>query len=107
MSHITFRQNQIADRFSKGMRVKEIARDLGISDSTVDTHIYNLRNRLGLNNTTELRRKLFADRVAGEAYNLNEHLPGCAPSWRPLPADRIEAEAIRQQFTVYDIVRKV
>lgn len=50
---LTPRQREILQCLSKGLSNKEIARALGISDSTVKVHMHGLFERLGVQNRTQ------------------------------------------------------
>ncbi|WP_199514269.1 LuxR C-terminal-related transcriptional regulator [Nucisporomicrobium flavum] len=52
----TPRELEVAELVAKGLSTAEIARCLRISPRTVDTHVNNLNNRLGLHNRIELTR---------------------------------------------------
>lgn len=49
------RQRDVLDGLRKGMAVKELADRLGVTEPTVRTHIYRLRQRLGCSDLLELR----------------------------------------------------
>jgi DNA-binding NarL/FixJ family response regulator len=54
ISSLTGRENQIISRICEGMRNKEIARKLYISDATVAHHLTSIYRKLGLADRTEL-----------------------------------------------------
>ena len=54
ISSLTGRENQIISRICEGMRNKEIARKLFISDATVAHHLTSIYRKLGLADRTEL-----------------------------------------------------
>jgi DNA-binding NarL/FixJ family response regulator len=53
---ITPRQLQVIDALIRGESAREIATRTGLSERTVETHITNVYNRLGVNNRIELVR---------------------------------------------------
>ena len=54
ISALTGRENQIIGRICEGMRNKEIANKLYISDATVAHHLTSIYRKLGLADRTEL-----------------------------------------------------
>ena len=51
---LTAREREMANEIAKGKSNKEIAFDLGISEATVRTHIYNLYQKVGAQSRVEL-----------------------------------------------------
>jgi two-component system, NarL family, nitrate/nitrite response regulator NarL len=54
VSVLTPREQEIATLVAGGLRNKDIARDLGISEGTVKMHLHNLYQKLGIESRTEL-----------------------------------------------------
>jgi DNA-binding NarL/FixJ family response regulator len=54
ISSLTKRENQVISRICEGMRNKEIASKLSISDATVAHHLTSIYRKLGLTDRTEL-----------------------------------------------------
>jgi DNA-binding CsgD family transcriptional regulator len=50
---LTARQRQLADMLSSGRTNRQIARDLGLSEGTVRTHLENIYRRLGVQNRAQ------------------------------------------------------
>lgn len=50
---LTARQRQVLAALSRGRQTKEIARDLGVSEGTVKTHLARACERLGAANRAE------------------------------------------------------
>jgi DNA-binding NarL/FixJ family response regulator len=55
-SQLTPRQRDVLRLIVKGLRMKEIAANLGLSTRTVETHKYEMMQTLGLHSTAELVR---------------------------------------------------
>src|SRR5262245_8772219 len=53
-SHLTSREAEIAHLVSRGLRNKEIARELHLSEGTVKMHLHNIYRKLGLCGRTHL-----------------------------------------------------
>ena len=56
--HLTKRQNEILPLLQQGLTNKDIASDLGISVSTVTSHIHEILIKLRANNTKTRFHKL-------------------------------------------------
>lgn len=59
-SALSPREVEVAERLAVGQINRQIARELGISVKTIDTHRGKLLKRLGLKNNTELARAYVA-----------------------------------------------
>lgn len=55
-THLTRREMDIVDGVSRGLRNREIALTLGISEKTVKTHLNNVFGKLGLHSRTAVAR---------------------------------------------------
>ncbi len=55
---LTPRENEIVAAIAEGKYVKEVARELGITENTVGTHIKNIRLKLGMHSRTKLANLL-------------------------------------------------
>ena len=53
VDRLTTRQREILGALARGRHTKEIARDLGIAESTVKTHIAKATHRLGASTRAE------------------------------------------------------
>jgi non-specific serine/threonine protein kinase len=53
---LTGREMQVAELISEGMQTKQIAAKLFISERTVETHVTNILNKLGLGSRLQLAR---------------------------------------------------
>lgn len=60
---LTERQRSVCDLVTQGMSSKQIARHLGISHRTVETHRGEIYRRLGVHNAIQLIRKMFVREV--------------------------------------------
>jgi DNA-binding NarL/FixJ family response regulator len=56
MKELTNRQQEIASLVARGLSAREISRQLGVSEKTVDAHIQDASKRLG--GTTPPRHQL-------------------------------------------------
>lgn len=53
-SDLTTQQQQILKIYARGYSVKEVAYKKGLTENTINTHIKNIKERLGLQKSTEL-----------------------------------------------------
>ncbi|HEU5300123.1 MAG TPA: LuxR C-terminal-related transcriptional regulator [bacterium] len=51
---LTARELEIARAISRGLTNRQIADDLGVSERTVDAHVQNIRNKLGMERRTQI-----------------------------------------------------
>ncbi|GAA6622723.1 response regulator transcription factor [Scytonema sp. NUACC26] len=51
---LTEREKEIAELVATGMRLKDIAKQLYLSQSTISTHLDNVYKKRGVRNKTEL-----------------------------------------------------
>ncbi len=58
LDDLTHREKQIAQVLAKGCTYKEVAREMGLSPSTVTNHANSIYRKLGIKNKVELSRKL-------------------------------------------------
>lgn len=56
--HLTKREKQILNLLYEGINNKEIAAQLNKSIRTIETHRFNIMKKLGVNNVTEMLRKI-------------------------------------------------
>ena len=61
---LTPREQTLIPLLIQGMTDKEIARELGLLDSSVRTYVVTLRKKFGVNNRTKLALKLI--QIKGE-----------------------------------------
>lgn len=54
--HLTPRQKEVLRGLLKGHGAKKIAKDLGITQSTVNATLFNIKLRLGIQNLPDLIR---------------------------------------------------
>jgi DNA-binding NarL/FixJ family response regulator len=62
-SQLTSRQRDVLRLIVQGLRMKEIAANLGLSTRTVETHKYEMMQTLGLHSTAELVRYALDRRI--------------------------------------------
>lgn len=62
---LTPRQGEVLQLIVKGLRMKEVAAQLGLSTRTVETHKYEMMQALGLHSTAELVRYALDRRLTG------------------------------------------
>jgi len=60
LARLTAREREVALLMAEGKASKVIARELGISDKTVQVHRHNTMEKLGLHSATEVARLLMA-----------------------------------------------
>ena len=60
LARLTAREREVALRMAEGKASKVIARELGISDKTVQVHRHNTMEKLGLHSAAEVARLLMA-----------------------------------------------
>jgi DNA-binding NarL/FixJ family response regulator len=53
-AEVTAREKEVTELVGRGLRNKEIARQLGITEGTVKMHLHNLYEKLGISSRTEL-----------------------------------------------------
>ncbi|WP_245575047.1 response regulator transcription factor [Chitinilyticum litopenaei] len=51
---ISKKEKEVLELIAKGMRNKEIARELGLAESTIKSHLGQLRKKLGVSNRTKM-----------------------------------------------------
>jgi DNA-binding NarL/FixJ family response regulator len=71
-SRLSRREFEVAAVLSRGLSNRDIAKTLGISSSTVEVHIENIRRKLGFNSRTEVA-VWFARNEAGSTVLSKEH----------------------------------
>ena len=52
---LTDREREILERLARGLTLREAARELSISEKTVDSHLRNIREKLGLSSSRHVR----------------------------------------------------
>lgn len=67
MADLTERERQVARLVAPGLRGKEIARRLGISEQTVKNHLTHIFAKLGIGNRVELTRWVLEQDAEGDA----------------------------------------
>ncbi|MBN8689320.1 MAG: response regulator transcription factor [Armatimonadetes bacterium] len=63
------RESEILDLIAKGLRNKEIARDLGIAEKTVKNHVSNILKALQVNSRTEAAMKALKSKIVDNSAN--------------------------------------
>ncbi|MBA2448896.1 MAG: helix-turn-helix transcriptional regulator [Chloroflexi bacterium] len=66
MLGLTHRKEEIAALVARGLTSREIAEALVISPRTADTHVDNIRTKLGLQSRAQLAAWVVEHRLAGE-----------------------------------------
>jgi len=69
LAKLTERESHVAELMAQGERSKEIARDLGISNKTVEVHRHNVMSKLGVGSAVEVLR------LFNEAGTMGEECP--------------------------------
>ena len=64
---LTEREREILDRLARGLTLRESARELAISEKTVDSHLRNIREKLGLASSRHVREFALAHSSAAAA----------------------------------------
>lgn len=54
-ANLSSREREVLSLLARGLRLNQIAQELGISPKTVESHLENLKEKLGFHTTTELR----------------------------------------------------
>ena len=54
MSQLSAREFEVFEQLARGQSVVQISETLNLSSSTVGTHLYNIKQKLGLNNQAEM-----------------------------------------------------
>ena len=66
---LTPREQTLIPLLIQGMTDKEIARELGLLDSSVRTYVVTLRTKFGVNNRTKLALKLIQIKEAANSFS--------------------------------------
>ena len=66
---LTPREQTLIPLLIQGMTDKEIARELGLLDSSVRTYVVMLRKKFGVNNRTKLALKLIQIKEAANSFS--------------------------------------
>lgn len=61
---LTAREAAVAELVSRGLRNREVAKELGLSEGTVKVYLYRIYEKLGINNRTELAIRIASVRRA-------------------------------------------
>lgn len=61
---LTPKESEVVNLVAKGMANREIAKQLNVSQRTVESHVSNMLNKTGLNNRTELARWAMQNKMA-------------------------------------------
>lgn len=65
------REKEVAEMLAAGYSEKEIANELNIAPSTVNNHTRNIRNKLGLNKSSQIVTAYIAY-LNGKPFNLSD-----------------------------------
>jgi DNA-binding NarL/FixJ family response regulator len=60
---LTSREREVVNYLAKGLSTREIASKLKVSPRTIDAHRYNILGKFGLQNTTQLVRKIMEQKI--------------------------------------------
>jgi len=61
---LTDREREILERLARGLTLRDTARELAISEKTVDSHLRNIREKLGLSSSRHVREFALAHTTA-------------------------------------------
>ena len=64
---LTEREREILARLARGLTLRDTARELEISEKTVDSHLRNIREKLGLHSSRHVREFAIAHTTPGSA----------------------------------------
>jgi len=62
---LTEREREILERLARGLTLRDTARELAISEKTVDSHLRNIREKLGLRSSRHVREFALAHSHGG------------------------------------------
>ena len=65
VGRLTAREQQVARLVAGGSTNRQIARALGISEKTSETHVHNIIRKLGARNRAEVAARVSADERSG------------------------------------------
>ena len=77
LAALTAREREVAELLALGKPNKIIARELGISEKTVQVHRHNTMEKLGVHSAAEITRLLMASKAAPAVSH--QQMPGQAP----------------------------
>jgi two-component system, NarL family, nitrate/nitrite response regulator NarL len=81
---LTAREREIASLMSEGMSNKLIARQLGIQNATVKTHVHNILSKMRVRRRGEAAAQLFHSELSGDAIPPGDPPPVALSAYRPL-----------------------
>lgn len=76
---LTPRQRECLRAVANHRTYKEVARDLGISDSAVEKHLRSAREKLGVETTAEAARRFLAEDGEADPHGGFDHLADQSP----------------------------